>query len=106
MSTNLQYLIHFIQHRVSEIVITIPEVQSAINKQRKINQRLAEQNENPSVPTRRILHTRPTCSRSTYNKGKINPEYTMYSQDLPDWEIYFLTLKDYARLHGLWVSYL
>jgi hypothetical protein len=30
MSTNLQYLVHFIQHRVSEIVITIPEVQSAI----------------------------------------------------------------------------
>jgi hypothetical protein len=31
MSTNLYYLVHFIQHIVSEIVITIPEVQSAIN---------------------------------------------------------------------------
>jgi hypothetical protein len=55
------------------------------------------------VPTRRILHTRPICSRCTCNKDKINPEYTIYSQDLPDWEIYFLTLKDYDRLYGLWV---
>jgi hypothetical protein len=62
-----------------------------------------EQDENPSVPTRKILHTRPTCSRCTCNKGKINPEYTMYSQDLPDWELYFLTLKDYDRLYGWWV---
>jgi hypothetical protein len=27
----------------------------------------------------------------------------MYSQDLPDWEIYFPTLKDYDKLYGLWV---
>jgi hypothetical protein len=27
----------------------------------------------------------------------------MYSQDLPDWEIYFPTLKDYDRLYGSWV---
>jgi hypothetical protein len=26
------------------------------------------------------------ASNSTYNRGKINPEYTIYSQDLPDWE--------------------
>jgi hypothetical protein len=55
------------------------------------------------MPTRRILHTKPICSRCTCNKGKINPEYTLYSQDLPNWEIYFPTLKDYNRLYGLWV---
>jgi hypothetical protein len=27
----------------------------------------------------------------------------MYSQDLPDWGLYFLTLKDYDRLYGWWV---
>jgi hypothetical protein len=62
-----------------------------------------ERDENPSVPTRRILHTRPTYSRCTCNKGRINPEYIMYSQDLPDWELYFMTLKDYVRLYGWWV---
>jgi hypothetical protein len=31
------------------------------------------------------------------------PEYIIYSQDLPDWEIYFSTLKDYDRLYGWWV---
>jgi hypothetical protein len=54
------------------------------SKQRKLNKHLAVRDENPSVPTRRILHTRPNCSRCTCNKGKINYEYTMYSQDLPD----------------------
>jgi hypothetical protein len=34
---------------------------------------------------------------------KINPEYIMYSQDLPDGELYFPTLKDYDRLYGWWV---
>jgi hypothetical protein len=28
----------------------------------------------------------------------------MYSQDLLDWEIYFLTLKGYNWLYGLWVT--
>jgi hypothetical protein len=54
--------------------------------------------------TRRILHTRPNFSRCTCNKGKINPEYTIYSQDLPDYGIYFPTLKEYDRLYGRWVS--
>jgi hypothetical protein len=27
----------------------------------------------------------------------------MYSQDLPDWGLYFLILKDYDRLYGWWV---
>jgi hypothetical protein len=40
MSTNLYYLVHFIQHRVSEKVITIPEVQSAITNSGKLNKRL------------------------------------------------------------------
>jgi hypothetical protein len=30
----------------------------------------------------------------------------MYSQDLPDWGIYFPTLKEYDRLYGWWVYYL
>jgi hypothetical protein len=72
MSTNLQYLVHFIQYRVSEIVITIPEVQSAIiNSGNKITS--SGSNENPSVPTRRILHTRQTCLKSTCNRGKNKP---------------------------------
>jgi hypothetical protein len=58
------------------------------------------------VPTRRILYTSPICLRCTCNRGKINHEYTIYSQDLPDWEINFPTLKDYDRFFGLWVSYL
>jgi hypothetical protein len=41
-----------------------------------------------------------TAQGAPANKGKINPKYTMYSQDLPDWEIYFPTLKDYDRLYG------
>jgi hypothetical protein len=28
----------------------------------------------------------------------------MYSQDLPNWKIYFSTLRDYDRLYSLWVS--
>jgi hypothetical protein len=40
MSTNLQYLVHFIQYRVSEIVITIPKVQSAIINSGNLNKRL------------------------------------------------------------------
>jgi hypothetical protein len=35
MSTSLQYLVHFIQHRVSEIIYYNTSVQSAIIKQRK-----------------------------------------------------------------------
>jgi hypothetical protein len=27
----------------------------------------------------------------------------MYSQDLPNWEIYFPSFKDYDKLYGLWV---
>jgi hypothetical protein len=86
MSTNLQYLVHFIQHRVSESIYYNTRVQSAIKVTVEKNKHLAERNENPFVPTRRILHTRPICSRCTCNKGKINPEYTMYPQDIPDWE--------------------
>jgi hypothetical protein len=55
------------------------------------------------MPTRRILHTRTNFSRCICNKAKINSEYTMYSQDLPDLKIFFLTLKGYDRLYGLWV---
>jgi hypothetical protein len=80
---SLQYLVHFIQHRVSEIICYNARVQSVINKQRK-NKHLAVRYKDPSVPTRRILHTKTSFSRCTCNKGKINPEYTMYSQDLPD----------------------
>jgi hypothetical protein len=72
MSANLQYLVHFIQHRVSEIVITIPEVQSAIiNSGNKITS--SGSDENLSVPIRRILHIRQTCSKCTCNRGKNKP---------------------------------
>jgi hypothetical protein len=52
-----------------ETVITIPEVQSAIiNSGNKITSNGSD--ENPYVPIRRILHTRQTCSKCTYNRGK------------------------------------
>jgi hypothetical protein len=55
-----------------EIVITIPEVQSAIiNSGNKITSSVSD--ENPSVPIRRILHTRQTCSKCTCNRGKNKP---------------------------------
>jgi hypothetical protein len=51
------------------MVITIPEVQRAIiNSGDKITS--SESDENPSVPIRRILHTRQTCSKCTCNRGK------------------------------------
>jgi hypothetical protein len=73
MSTNLQYLVQFIQYRVSEIVITIPEVQSVINNSGKNKITSNGNDENPSVPIRRILHTRQTCSKCTCNRGKNKP---------------------------------
>jgi hypothetical protein len=84
MITSLQYLVHFIQHIVSEIIYYNTRVHSAIIKQRDKNKHLAVRYKDPSMPTRRIFHTRTSFSRCIYNKGKINLEYTMYSQDLSD----------------------
>jgi hypothetical protein len=54
-------------------------------------------------PEESSTHDKPAQSAPATGV-KINPEYTMYSQDLPDWEFYFPTLKDHDRLYGLWVS--
>ena len=60
MSTILQYLVYFIQQEFLEIIYYNTRVQSAIIKQRNENKHLAERYKDPSVPTRRILHTRAT----------------------------------------------
>jgi hypothetical protein len=70
MSTSLQYLVHFIQYRVSDILYYNTKVQSAIIKQRNKNKHLAVRYKDPFVPTRRILHTRTSFSWCTCNKGK------------------------------------
>jgi hypothetical protein len=80
---NLQCLVYFIQHRVLEIIYYNTRVQSAIIKQRKKNKHLAKtikgfvyaHQNNP--PHELLLKLHP-------QQDKINPEYTMYSQDSPD----------------------
>ena len=59
MSTSLQYLVHFIQYRVLNYLLQY-QVQSAEFKQRNYNKHLTIRYKDPSVPTRRILHTTTT----------------------------------------------
>ena len=80
MSTSLHHLIHFLQHRVLEIIYYNTRVQSAIMKQRNLIIIERKRYMDPSVPTRRILHTKANSSSYTCNRVK----YRMYSQDLPD----------------------
>jgi hypothetical protein len=83
-------------------VITIPEVQSAIiNSGNKITS--SGSDENPSVPIRRILHTRQTCSKCTCNKGKITLSTQCTRKTYPTRDYISPTLKDYDRLYGWWV---
>ena len=102
MSTRLQYLVHFIQQAFLEIIYYSTRVQSGIIKQRKENKHLAE-----TIQGSVCAHQKNPPQKSyTYNRGKINPEYTMYSQDLPDqWE-QFPDSQGYDRQYGFVVLFL
>ena len=84
MSTSLQHLVHFIQQEFLKIIYYNIRVQSTIIKQQNENKNLAEtihgfvcaHQKNPPHKSYSLSYT---C-----NRGKINPKYTMYSQDLPD----------------------
>ena len=83
MSTSLQYLVHFMQQEFLEIIYYNIRVQSAINKQ---------QNKKTSSGNDTRIHLCPLEESSTQElllklhlqQGKINPEYIIYSQDLPN----------------------
>ena len=60
MRTSLQYLVHFIQHEFLENTLLQYQVQSAEFKQWNYNKHLIVEYKDPSMPTRRILHTTAT----------------------------------------------
>ena len=60
MRTSLQYLIHYIQLEFLENILLQYQVQSAEFKQWNYNKPLTIEYKDPSVPTRRILHTTAT----------------------------------------------
>ena len=84
MSTSLQYLVHFKQPEVLKIIYYNTRVQSAIIKQRNENKHLVEMIQGSVYAHQKNPPHKSYSSSYTYNRGKINPEYTMYSQDLPD----------------------
>ena len=83
MSTSLQYLVHFIQEFL-EIIYYNTGVQSAIIKQQNENKHIAEMIQWSVCAHQKNALQKSYSSSCTYNRGKINPKYTMYSQDLPD----------------------
>ena len=81
----LQYLVHFIQQGFLEIIYYNTRVQSAIIKQRNENKHLAEKIQGSVCAHRKNPpHIRATPQAVPTAGVNINPEYTMYSQDLPD----------------------
>ena len=81
---SLQYLVYFIQQELLEIIYYNTRVQSAIIKPRNENKHLAESiQESVCAHQKNPPHKRYSSS-CIYDMGKINYEYTMYSQDLPD----------------------
>ena len=61
MRTSLQYLVHFIQPEfLIRNTLLQYQVQSAEFKQRNYNKHLTVEYKDPSMPTRRILHTTAT----------------------------------------------
>ena len=84
MGTNLQYLVHFIQQEFLKIIYYNTRVQSAIIKQRNKNKHLAETIQGSIRAQQKNPPHKSYSSSYTYNMSKINPKYTMYSQDLPD----------------------
>ena len=84
MSSSLQYLVYFIQQEFLEIIYYNTRVQSAIIKQQNENKHLAETIQGSVCAHQKNPPHKSYSSSCTYNRGKLNPEYTMYSQDLPD----------------------
>ena len=84
MSMSLQYLVHFIWQEFLEIIYYNTKVQSAIIKQRNGNKHLAEAIQGSVCVHQKNPPHKSYSSSYTYNRGKINPEYIMYSQDLPE----------------------
>ena len=81
---SLRYLIHFIQQEFLEIIYYNTRVQSVIIKQRNENKHLAKTIQEFVYAHQKNPPHKNYSSSCTYNMGKINPKYTMYSQDLPD----------------------
>ena len=81
---SLQYLVHFIQQEFLEMIYYNTMVQSAIIKQRNKNKHLAETIQGSVCAHQKNPPHKSYSSSSTCNRSKISPEYTMYSQDLPD----------------------
>ena len=84
MSTRLKYLVHFIQQEFLEIIYYNTRVQSAIIKQQNKNKHLAETIQGSVYAHQKNPPHKSYSWSYTYNRDKINPEYTMYSQDLSD----------------------
>ena len=84
MSTSLQYLVYFIQQEFLKIIYYNTRVQSAVIKQRNENKHLMEMIQGFVYAHQKNPPHKSYFSKCNYNRGKINPEYTMYSQDLPD----------------------
>ena len=84
MSMSLQYLVHFIQQEFLEIIYYNTRVQSAITKQRNKNKHLAETIQGSVCAHQKNSPHKSYSLGCTCNRGKINPEYIIYSQDLPD----------------------
>jgi hypothetical protein len=83
MSTSLQYLVHFIQHKVLEIISYNTRVHSVIIKQQKLNKHLAENDIRIRLCPPEEFSTQELLLKLHLQRDKINPDYTMYSQDLP-----------------------
>ena len=81
---SLQYLVHFIQQEFLEIIYYNTRVQSAIIKQRNENKHLAKMVQGFIYAHQKNPPHKSYSSSCICNRGKINPEYIMYSQDLPD----------------------
>ena len=81
---SLQYLIHFIQKEFLEIIYYNTRLQSAIIRQQKEKKHLAETIQGSVYAHQKNPPHKSYFSNRTCNRGKINPKYTMYSQDLSD----------------------
>ena len=84
MRTSLQYLVHFIQQEFSKIIYYNTRVQSAIIKQRNEIKHLAENDIRIRLCPPEESSTQELLLKLHLQQGKINPEYTMYLQDLPN----------------------
>ena len=84
MSTSLQYLVHFIQQEFLKIIYYNTRVQSVIIKQRNKNKHLANNDTRIHLCPLEESSTQELLLKLHLQQGKINLEYIIYSQDLPD----------------------